>query len=141
MIFADFIAMNFLDPVFDMPQLFSGFTNVMAMIGYSLQIYGDFSGYTDIAIGLALFMGYKLPRNFDSPYKAIHCGDFWKRWHISLSTWLKDYLYIPLGGNRNDRSFIYYYRYYYCWGALCIGNEMVTIIVVTLRHGSMVDYF
>ncbi|THD68798.1 MBOAT family protein [Robertkochia marina] len=100
MIFADFIAMHFLDRVFDTPDMYSGFTNVMAMIGYSLQIYGDFSGYTDIAIGLALLMGYKLPTNFNSPYKAENCGNFWKRWHISLSTWLRDYLYIPLGGNR-----------------------------------------
>ncbi|SEL77828.1 D-alanyl-lipoteichoic acid acyltransferase DltB, MBOAT superfamily [Aquimarina amphilecti] len=107
MLFADFIAMNFMDRVFDVPEMFSGFTNIMAMIGYSLQIYGDFSGYTDIAIGLALLMGYKLPVNFDSPYKAIHCGDFWKRWHISLSSWLKDYLYIPIGGNRNGSIFSY----------------------------------
>ena len=102
MIFADFIALHFLDQVFDNPSMFSGFTNIMALIGYSLQIYGDFSGYTDIAIGLALLMGFQLPINFNSPYKAINCGDFWKRWHISLSTWLKDYLYIPLGGNRNS---------------------------------------
>ncbi|WP_405205533.1 MBOAT family O-acyltransferase [Aquimarina sp. LLG6339-5] len=107
MLFADFIAMNFMDRVFDVPEMFSGFTNIMAMIGYSLQIYGDFSGYTDIAIGLALLMGYKLPVNFNSPYKAIHCGDFWKRWHISLSSWLKDYLYIPIGGNRNGSIFSY----------------------------------
>src|SRR5690606_9827116 len=100
MIFADFIAMHFLDRVFDAPEMFSGFANVMAMIGDSLQIYGDFSGYTDIAIGLALLMGFKLPINFNSPYKATNAGDFWKRWHISLSTWLRDYLYIPLGGNR-----------------------------------------
>ncbi|MGJ8593306.1 MAG: MBOAT family O-acyltransferase [Aquaticitalea sp.] len=100
MIFADFIAMHFLDRVFDAPEMFSGFANVMAMIGYSLQIYGDFSGYTDIAIGLALLMGFKLPINFNAPYKATNAGDFWKRWHISLSTWLRDYLYIPLGGNR-----------------------------------------
>ncbi|MDH7444557.1 MBOAT family O-acyltransferase [Aquimarina sp. 2201CG14-23] len=107
MLFADFIAMNFMDRVFDVPEMFSGFTNIMAMFGYSLQIYGDFSGYTDIAIGLALLMGYKLPVNFNSPYKAIHCGDFWKRWHISLSSWLKDYLYIPIGGNRNGSIFSY----------------------------------
>lgn len=107
MLFADFIAMNFMDRVFDMPEMFSGFTNIMAMFGYSLQIYGDFSGYTDIAIGLALLMGFKLPINFNSPYKAIHCGDFWKRWHISLSSWLKDYLYIPIGGNRNGSIFSY----------------------------------
>lgn len=100
MLFADFIAMHFLDRVFDAPEMYSGFANVMAMIGYSLQIYGDFSGYTDIAIGLALLMGFKLPVNFNSPYKATNAGEFWKRWHISLSTWLRDYLYIPLGGNR-----------------------------------------
>lgn len=100
MVFADYIAMNFLDKVFDAPQMYTGFENVMALIGYSLQIYGDFSGYTDMAIGLALLMGFTLPPNFNSPYKAIHCGEFWRRWHISLSTWLRDYLYIPLGGNK-----------------------------------------
>ena len=102
MIFADFIALHFLDKVFDAPEMHSGFSNLLALIGYSLQIYGDFSGYTDIAIGVALLMGFHLPVNFNSPYKALNCGDFWKRWHISLSTWLKDYLYIPLGGNRNS---------------------------------------
>ena len=107
MIFADFIAMHFLDKVFDAPEMFSGFANVMAMIGYSLQIYGDFSGYTDIAIGLALLMGFQLPINFNSPYKAENAGEFWKRWHISLSTWLRDYLYIPLGGNRNGTTASY----------------------------------
>jgi len=133
MVFADFIAMNFLDPVFDMPQLFSGFTNIMAMIGYSLQIYGDFSGYTDIAIGLALLMGYELPKNFNSPYKAIHCGDFWKRWHISLSTWLKDYLYIPLGGNRNGTLGSYLISSIIIVGVLfAIGNKYVAIVVLTL---------
>ena len=100
MVFADFIAMHFLDKVFDAPSMFSGFTNLMALVGYSLQIYGDFSGYTDIAIGLALLMGFHLPLNFNSPYKALNCGEFWKRWHISLSSFLKDYLYIPLGGNK-----------------------------------------
>ena len=100
MIFADFIALHFLDKVFDAPEMHSGFSNLLALIGYSLQIYGDFSGY--IAIGVALLMGFHLPVNFNSPYKALNCGDFWKRWHISLSTWLKDYLYIPLGGNRNS---------------------------------------
>jgi len=107
MIFADFIALHFLDKVFDAPEMHSGFSNLLALIGYSLQIYGDFSGYTDIAIGVALLMGFHLPVNFNSPYKALNCGDFWKRWHISLSTWLKDYLYIPLGGNRKG-SFLGY---------------------------------
>ena len=77
----------------------------MALYGYSLQVYADFSGYTDMAIGVALLMGYRLPQNFNSPYKADSCGDFWKRWHMSLSGWLKDYLYIPMGGNRRASGF------------------------------------
>ncbi len=130
MIFADFIAMNFLDRIFDMPEMFSGFTNIMAMIGYSLQIYGDFSGYTDIAIGLALLMGYKLPKNFNSPYKAIHCGDFWKRWHISLSTWLKDYLYIPLGGNRNGTAASFMITGVFIAGILfAVGDFLIAMLV------------
>lgn len=96
----DYIAVNFVDRVFANPTMYTGFESMMAMIGYSLQVYVDFSGYTDMAIGVALLMGFKLPKNFDSPYKARNCAEFWKRWHISLSTWLKDYLYIPLGGNR-----------------------------------------
>ncbi|MBW1298089.1 MBOAT family O-acyltransferase [Aquimarina litoralis] len=129
MLFADFIAMNFMDRVFDVPDMFSGFTNIMAMIGYSLQIYGDFSGYTDIAIGLALLMGYKLPVNFNSPYKAIHCGDFWKRWHISLSSWLKDYLYIPIGGNRNGSIFSYVFIIVFTFlGAFAFADFGIAII-------------
>jgi D-alanyl-lipoteichoic acid acyltransferase DltB (MBOAT superfamily) len=75
----------------------------MAIYGYGLQIYCDFSGYTDIAIGVGLILGYRLPLNFNSPYKAAGLSDFWKRWHISLSRWLKDYLYISLGGNRKGK--------------------------------------
>jgi D-alanyl-lipoteichoic acid acyltransferase DltB (MBOAT superfamily) len=97
----DYIAVNFVDRVFSNPNMYTGFESLMAMIGYSLQVYVDFSGYTDIAIGVALLMGFRLNKNFNSPYKAKNCGDFWSRWHISLSSWLKDYLYIPLGGNRN----------------------------------------
>jgi D-alanyl-lipoteichoic acid acyltransferase DltB (MBOAT superfamily) len=97
----DYIAVNYVDRIFANPDMYSGFESLMAMIGYSLQVYVDFSGYTDIAIGVALWMGFRLIPNFNSPYKAKNCGDFWSRWHISLSSWLKDYLYIPLGGNRN----------------------------------------
>ncbi|MDD4148891.1 MAG: MBOAT family protein [Bacteroidales bacterium] len=97
----DYIAVNFVDRVFSNPNMYTGFESLMAMVGYSLQVYVDFSGYTDIAIGVALFMGFRLNQNFNSPYKAKNCGDFWSRWHISLSSWLKDYLYIPLGGNRS----------------------------------------
>ncbi|MFI2743194.1 MBOAT family O-acyltransferase [Zhouia sp. PK063] len=137
MIFADFIAMHFLDSVFNAPQLFSGFTNVMAMIGYSLQIYGDFSGYTDIAIGLALLMGFELPVNFNSPYKALNCGDFWKRWHISLSTWLKDYLYIPLGGNRKGSLASYIITAIIIMGVLLAFGNLNAIIIIFAICGSL----
>ncbi|MBP1673539.1 MAG: putative alginate O-acetyltransferase [Bacteroidetes bacterium] len=102
-ILSDYIAVNFVDRVFDHPLLFTSFENLFALFGYSLQVYADFSGYTDIAIGVAMLMGFYLPINFDSPYKATNPGSFWRRWHISLSTWLKDYLYIPLGGNRKGK--------------------------------------
>jgi alginate O-acetyltransferase complex protein AlgI len=97
----DYLAVNLIDRVFANPLSYTGLESLIGLYGYSLQVYCDFSGYTDIAIGLALFMGFRLPRNFNSPYKAHNVGNFWKRWHISLSTWLKDYLYIPIGGNRN----------------------------------------
>ncbi len=107
MFVSDYISVNFIDRVFANPRVFSGFENLMALYGYSIQVYADFSGYTDIAIGVALLMGFRLPINFNSPYKAQHVGEFWKRWHISLSTWLKDYLYIPMGGNRGGSIFTY----------------------------------
>lgn len=99
-ILADFLAVNFADRVFANPTMYGGFENFSAMFVYSLQVYADFSGYTDIAIGVAMVMGFYLPQNFNSPYKATNCGGFWKRWHISLSKWLQDYLYISMGGNR-----------------------------------------
>lgn len=101
---SDYLALNFIDRVFANPLLFTGFENFAALFLYSLQVYADFSGYTDIAIGLSLLMGFHLPRNFNSPYKAENCSNFWKRWHISLSRWLQNYLYIPLGGNREITS-------------------------------------
>jgi alginate O-acetyltransferase complex protein AlgI len=103
-IIADYIAVNYIDRIFDNPNYYTGLETVIGIFGYSLQIYMDFSGYTDIAIGLALVLGYRLKINFKSPYKAVNPGDFWKRWHISLSTWLKEYLYIPLGGNREGTA-------------------------------------
>ena len=101
LILSDYIAVNFVDRVFENPLLFTGFENLCALFGYSLQVYADFSGYTDIAIGVAMLMGFYLPQNFNSPYKASNPQDFWRRWHMSLSRWLRNYLYIPLGGNRN----------------------------------------
>lgn len=107
MLVGDFIAVNLIDRVFANPASYSGFENLIALYGYSVQVYCDFSGYTDVAIGVALLMGFYLPKNFNSPYKAMNVGDFWKRWHISLSSWLKDYLYIPMGGNRGGSAFTY----------------------------------
>jgi D-alanyl-lipoteichoic acid acyltransferase DltB (MBOAT superfamily) len=103
LILSDYLAVNFVDRVIENPHLFTAFENFSAIFVYSLQVYADFSGYTDIAIGVAMLMGFYMPKNFNAPYKAANPGDFWKRWHISLSTWLKDYLYIPLGGNRKGK--------------------------------------
>ena len=99
-ILADYIAVHFIDKIADAPQAYPGFVSILAMWGYSLQIYADFSGYTDIAIGLSCLMGFALLPNFNSPYKAISVADFWRRWHKSLGSWFRDYLYIPLGGNK-----------------------------------------
>lgn len=106
-ILSDYLAVNFVDRVFDNPLMFTGFENFSALFIYSLQVYADFSGYTDIAIGVAMLMGFYLPQNFNSPYKATNPAGFWKRWHMSLSNWLKDYLYIPLGGNRRATAASY----------------------------------
>ena len=123
LILSDYLAVNFVDRVIENPQLFTAFENLSAIFVYSLQVYADFSGYTDIAIGVAMLMGFYMPKNFDAPYKATNAGDFWKRWHISLSTWLKDYLYIPLGGNRKGklRTNI---------------NLMITMLLGGLWHGA-----
>jgi D-alanyl-lipoteichoic acid acyltransferase DltB (MBOAT superfamily) len=126
-IISNFIALNLVDRVFDAPSIYSGFENLLAIYGYGLQIYCDFSGYTDIAIGIALILGFRLPVNFNSPYKAKSISDFWKRWHISLSQWLRDYLYIPLGGNRKGKIRSYF-------------NLMITMLIGGLWHGASVRY-
>ena len=97
---ADILAATLVDPIFANPESFSSFWILLGIYGYTMQIYCDFSGYSDIAIGSARLMGYTLPINFNRPYLATSLTDFWRRWHISLSTWLRDYLYFPLGGNR-----------------------------------------
>ena len=101
LVLADYLAVNLSDRVFGNPLLYTGFENLAALFCYSLQVYADFSGYTDIATGVAMLMGFYLPKNFNSPYKAENAQQFWRRWHMTLSRWLRDYLYIPLGGNRN----------------------------------------
>lgn len=125
MFLADYIAGNFIDRVFNNPGSFSGFENLMALYGYSLQVYADFSGYTDIATGVALLMGFVLPLNFNSPYKALSVGDFWRRWHISLSSWLKDYLYIPMGGNRAGSFFSYFMLFVIIFFVSLLANTWV----------------
>ncbi|MDR1225832.1 MAG: MBOAT family protein [Prevotellaceae bacterium] len=122
-VISDYISLNYVDRMFDDPLLYSGFELLMGTYGYALQIYCDFSGYTDIAIGVALLLGFRLPINFNSPYKAYNVQDFWRRWHISLSTWLRDYLYIPLGGNRNGRVRTYI-------------NLIITMLLGGLWHGA-----
>ena len=127
MLISDYISINFVDRIFDSPTSFTGFENLMAVYGYSIQIYCDFSGYTDIAIGVALLLGFRLPVNFNSPYKAINITDFWRRWHISLSSWLRDYLYIPLGGNRKGKVRTHI-------------NLMITMLLGGLWHGASLRF-
>ena len=122
-VISDYISVNFVDRVFESPSLYSGFENLMAIYGYAVQIYCDFSGYSDMAIGLALLLGFRLPENFRKPYRAVSLPDFWRRWHISLSSWLRDYLYISLGGNRRGR-----WRTYF--------NLMITMLLGGLWHGA-----
>lgn len=119
----DYLAVNLVDRVFDAPIHYSALENYCAVLGYAVQIYCDFSGYTDIAIGSALLLGVRFPLNFDSPYKAHDIQEFWRRWHISLSTWLRDYLYIPLGGNRHSEVRTYI-------------NLMITMLLGGLWHGA-----
>ena len=132
-ILSDYLAVNFIDRVFDNPMLFSGFENLMALLVYSLQVYADFSGYTDIAIGVAMIMGFYLPQNFNSPYKAPNASNFWKRWHISLSRWLQDYLYIPLGGNRNATFGTFFWVIAIAAiGVILSGSVTIAIIVLSI---------
>ena len=122
-ILSDYISVNFVERIFDNPGLYSGIENLFGVYGYALQIYCDFSGYSDMAIGLALLLGFHFPLNFRSPYKASSITEFWHRWHISLSTWLRDYLYISMGGNRRGKLRTYF-------------NLFMTMLLGGLWHGA-----
>lgn len=122
-VIADYISINFIDRIFEFPARYTGVENLMALYGYGLQIYCDFSGYSDMAIGLALLMGFRLPDNFNSPYRAASITEFWKRWHLTLSRWLRDYLYISMGGNRKGKWKTY-------------RNLMLTMLLGGLWHGA-----
>lgn len=123
MVVADMIGTKLVEPVFGTPQAHNGAETLMAIYGYAIQIYCDFSAYTDMAIGLALLLGFRFPDNFDRPYTARSLQDFWRRWHMTLSRWLRDYLYIPLGGNRGGS--VKTYR-----------NLMLTMLLGGLWHGA-----
>ncbi len=122
-VMSDYISVNFVERIFENPALYSGLENLMGVYGYALQIYYDFSGYSDMAIGIALLLGFHFNINFDSPYQSISITDFWRRWHISLSSWLRDYLYISLGGNRKGKL-----RQYL--------NLIITMFLGGLWHGN-----
>ncbi|HEV2361424.1 MAG TPA: MBOAT family O-acyltransferase, partial [Acidimicrobiales bacterium] len=106
-VLSSYVSAAIADPVFNNPRSHSAPEILVAIYAYAVQIYCDFSGYTDIAIGCALLLGFKFPQNFDAPYTARNLQDFWRRWHMTLSFWLRDYLYIPLGGSRSGRSLMY----------------------------------
>ena len=122
-VLADFLARSIVDPVFAVPQAYAAPDALLAAYAYAAQIYCDFSGYTDMAIGLALLMGYVFPQNFRSPYRATGFRDFWRRWHMTLSRFLRDFLYIPLGGNRGGRLLTY-------------RNLLLTMVLGGLWHGA-----
>lgn len=121
-VIADYIA-QYNDLVFNDPSLYTGVQALMGVLGYTMQIYCDFSGYSDMAIGIALIMGFRLGLNFDSPYQSRNLTEFWRRWHISLSSWLRDYVYIPLGGNRKGTIRTYV-------------NNFLTMLIGGLWHGA-----
>ncbi|HEY1956081.1 MAG TPA: MBOAT family protein [Polyangiaceae bacterium] len=126
-VIGDFLAQNLVKRVFDNPERFTSLEVLVAVYAYAMEIYADFSGYTDVALGSAHLFGYTLPQNFDQPYIARNLQDFWHRWHISLSTWLRDYLYIPLGGSRKGSFFTY-------------RNLMITMVLGGLWHGASWNY-
>lgn len=122
-IFANYLGSDVVDPIFENPEKFGSFDVLFGIYSYAIQIYCDFSAYTDMAIGFALLLGYEFPMNFNQPYRSISLSEFWRRWHISLGRWLKNYLYIPLGGNQKGTSKTY-------------RNLIVTMVLGGLWHGA-----
>ncbi len=122
-VIANYLAGAIVDRVFGAPGQHSSLELLVGVYAYAVQIYADFSGYTDIAIGIALLLGFKFPQNFDSPYTAVSIQDFWRRWHMTLSRWLRDYVYIPLGGNRKGEARTYV-------------NLLATMLIGGLWHGA-----
>jgi alginate O-acetyltransferase complex protein AlgI len=124
---SSYLATELVDPVFGAPGAHTQLELLVGVYGYAIQIYADFSGYTDIAIGCALLLGFRFPQNFDAPYRALSLQDFWRRWHMTLSRWLRDYLYIPLGGNRGGVRQMY-------------RNLFLTMVIGGLWHGAAITF-
>ena len=124
-VIATYLQNHLVDAVYAAPGEYSSAAALMAVYAYSVQIYCDFSGYTNIAMGVAQLMGFHIPKNFDDPYRSLSLQEFWHRWHISLSTWLRDYLYIPLGGSRKGNRYV---------------NLMITMILGGIWHGSSLGF-
>jgi len=122
-VLGDFIAVYFTDIVFDTPGDFTSLEVLLALYAFTLQIYADFAGYSDIAIGVAKLLGFQIPENFDRPYQARDVGEFWRRWHMTLSTWLRDYLFFPLGGSKGGKARTYF-------------NLWLTMFLVGMWHGA-----
>lgn len=137
MVIANYLATELVDPVFFDPSVLGAVDLLVGVYGYAIQIYCDFSGYSDIAIGIAALLGYRFNENFNQPYRSASIQEFWRRWHISLSTWLRDYLYIPLGGNRNGTFATYRNLFLTMFlGGLWHGAAWTFVIWGTL-HGAM----
>ncbi|WAS95462.1 MBOAT family O-acyltransferase [Nannocystis punicea] len=122
-ILGDWIASQFTDAVFNAPENYTSLEILLSLYAFTLQLYADFSGYTDIAIGVALMLGFVLPENFERPYQAKNLGEFWRRWHMTLSTWLRDYVFFPLGGSKGSPGRVYF-------------NLWLTMFLVGMWHGA-----
>lgn len=124
-VLASFLSTSLVDPLFEMPGSYSSAAALVGIYAYTIQILCDFSGYSDMAIGIGRLMGFELPQNFDSPYRSLNLQEFWRRWHISLSLWLRDYLYIPMGGSRKGNRYV---------------NLTLTMVIGGLWHGSGLNF-
>src|SRR5690606_25371803 len=122
-VLGDWIAAQFTDAIFNAPENYTSLEILLALYAFTLQLYADFSGYSDIAIGVALLLGFTLPENFERPYQAKNLGEFWRRWHMTLSTWLRDYVFFPLGGSKGTPGRVYF-------------NLWLTMFLVGMWHGA-----
>lgn len=125
LVLSDYITLNYVNYIFDDPGRYTGLENLTAVYAYAMVIYCDFSGYSDIAIGIGRWLGFHIPLNFLSPYQSKSISEFWRRWHISLSSWLRDYLYIPLGGNRRDSFGTWFFPLLFFGGVWIAGTQLM----------------